>query len=320
MKTTLSTLALCITFGLTGDAGATLCFESPPAVTFEHSAAVFAGVPLGWSIDRSVNRDFQHGMLKYSFAVTHIWKGDVQDTLYIVTRGPRDQGGYEFERDEHYIVYAYESRGHLMVGECSRSSKVREALWDRYWLPEATVVRSGVEISRITLEDIFTAFASEDERLRSKAATALWGIEERRSEIVARLSDVIRGKEQGDRWRAAFALRMIGPDAESAVPDLAWALENGDKSLREVAIRAIVQILGIRSLDYIVIALSDSSAPVREFAYGRAAHLAHVMDERFREEEVKRLSESDAYGDPRLRSAVVEILRLLREPDVRNRR
>lgn len=69
---------------------------------------------------------------KVGFRVSTVWKGDVAESVELVTPTTGESCGYAFEEDTNYIVYASGSaiRGGYTVDICSRTAPLVEARAD----------------------------------------------------------------------------------------------------------------------------------------------------------------------------------------------
>jgi len=67
--------------------------------------------------------DSVQGLFTVRLAVGQVWKGDVSDTIRVVTREPRGACGFYFVQRERHLVFAYRTpAGQLEVTMCSPSA------------------------------------------------------------------------------------------------------------------------------------------------------------------------------------------------------
>jgi len=87
------------------------CLSPPePLEAMKRSDYVLAGVvidreALGPSPHVASGDTFWIEKVRWEFSVTVVWKGPVQDTVYVYTTRSEASCGYEFEVGEHYLVY-----------------------------------------------------------------------------------------------------------------------------------------------------------------------------------------------------------------------
>ena len=123
---------------------AALLFPSKPAVALcpamctcvwqrdgakarEQATAVMEGVALDSTLGAPLT-DSTQGFVTVRLVVGQLWKGDLPDTVGVVTRDPGSAGGFRFVRGERYLVFAYRNpSGELEVSMCRASVPWNEA-------------------------------------------------------------------------------------------------------------------------------------------------------------------------------------------------
>lgn len=96
----------------------------PPRAAFEESDAVFSG---------RVVRVHGAGLLGAgstivaTVQVQQVWKGPVRARLSVITESDGAACGYSFQRGREVLIYAYEHRGDLGTGLCTRTALLSEA-------------------------------------------------------------------------------------------------------------------------------------------------------------------------------------------------
>jgi hypothetical protein len=174
------------------------------------ATAVFAGIPVSVYDPNKGPLISSEGPLIYSFVVTHVWRGDVAETLRVTTRRYSASCGYEFELGRHYLVHAGASDGSLWTTQCSDNDPVEYALWDRYWLPDPIFVSGEMPLSPVRTEDLVEALDSDDRRLQFAAAYALAHLDDQREDVIEVLQDVVRNLRPGNQGAAIGAQREVG--------------------------------------------------------------------------------------------------------------
>jgi len=114
---------------------------SPSATPIEArdgGAAVFAGRvtdvntpdPNSYTLFRS---------MAVTFAVSHVWKGNVGSSIVIGTSRDGASCGYTFDIGQEYLIYAFEYEGQLVTGICERTRLLADAQTDLAVLGAAQV-------------------------------------------------------------------------------------------------------------------------------------------------------------------------------------
>jgi hypothetical protein len=102
-------------------AGCTCVWERDVSRAKERAAAVLEAVALDSTLGAPVT-DSTLGFVTVRLAVGQVWKGELADTLGVVTRDPGSTCGFSFVRGERYLVFAYRTAGgELEVSMCSPS-------------------------------------------------------------------------------------------------------------------------------------------------------------------------------------------------------
>ena len=263
---TLLLLAAFLSIARHGDASC----PSPasPATEYSRSSLVFAGIATRVGrvdLDPPSFRELHD----VTFLVTGVWKGAIGDTVQVRALERR------FIVGQHYLVYATDFRGNLRTYACTRGGLVENALWDRYWLPDAVSFRPGPKVGKVTLEGLFAALAEPDFRSWYGVDQALGSTPEMRSVILTRLRHIVAGEEAGNPVAAARAIGWMGSAGRSAEPELAWALRNSTGEGRAAALGALRTVTEWGSShQYVFTALEDTSSALLAVACEMTAYLS----------------------------------------------
>lgn len=255
-----------------------------PERAYGMASLVFSGVVLSAApVDSSTPAiaEYINGVetehLLVTLLVTAVWKGAIGDTIHVqTTHGP-------FEVGKHYLVYttghpAGFPHRHARYGPApitvmsGRGRPLEYALLDRYRLPAPVSFRPGPPVAKITLEDLFMALDSPDQRMRLEAFLALVSITEARPIVIPRLRSIVRGKAPGDRRFAIKALGTMRSAASAAEPELAWAMSNGNGMERAAALYALSVVGSADSMPrYLTRAFADTANEL----LAEACYLSH---------------------------------------------
>ncbi|WP_027084415.1 hypothetical protein [Cohnella panacarvi] len=105
----------------------------------ERSHVVF----LGKVTDKGGTKKFDHGRLrKYSFEVDQAWKGTNEKHITIYSYdGPGASCGFEFEKNQVYLVYSYKGDNNLFqTNLCSGNLNLSQASDDLQQLGDGTII------------------------------------------------------------------------------------------------------------------------------------------------------------------------------------
>ncbi len=122
--------------GNTGQAYACSCAgPGSPSEELEQFDAVFTGrvVSIQHSFDPDAAPYSPRDRTTVGFEVSAVWKGDVQETMYVTTAPSDASCGFSFVEGEEYIVYGYDSSradDGYSVGLCSRTALLGQAQAD----------------------------------------------------------------------------------------------------------------------------------------------------------------------------------------------
>ena len=145
---------LCLVFVIIVSARGYECSPPPSVqVSLNKSAAVFVGEVIAEEY-RAVNTDSigkpaTSKALVIKLKVMRLWKGDVDEEVYLYTSGRKYSNGTEsldaedfrFHKGERYLVYAFRRDGHLQTHGCTRTRRVTEADADLRELGEGELPR-----------------------------------------------------------------------------------------------------------------------------------------------------------------------------------
>ena len=122
--------------GNTGQAYACSCAgPGSPSEELEQFDAVFTGrvVSIQHSLDLDATAYSRRDRTTVGFEVSAVWKGDVQEKMYITTAPTGVSCGFTFVEGEEYIVYGYDGNhadDGYSVGLCSRTALLGQAQAD----------------------------------------------------------------------------------------------------------------------------------------------------------------------------------------------
>jgi len=260
------------------------CMEISPEQAFGYADRVFAGIVVAQQQYSSKNESagtrlpvFRDGV-EFTFAVTNVWKGAVEETIRVRSSGFGGACGYEFATGTHYLVYAHATKdGALGSGLCSGNGPVDLAIWDRYWLPKARVVDAKHAVRSISTSELIGLLGSEDLNQSFPASRALGGTPKAREEVLPILRGIMRGTRPGNPANAARAIGQMGEGGREAEPDLTWLLGHGSGKARAAALEALIR-LGDPALTNrsILKGLSDPTWECLLAACSESTRLAHA--------------------------------------------
>jgi hypothetical protein len=93
----------------------------------EQATAVMEGVALDSTFGARVT-DSSQGFVTVRLVVGQVWKGELPDTVGVVTRDPGSACGFRFVQGERYLVFAHRTPGgELEVSMCSPSVRWNQA-------------------------------------------------------------------------------------------------------------------------------------------------------------------------------------------------
>lgn len=120
------------------------CASADAKGKLERSNVVF----LGKVIDKGGTTKFDHGRLrKYSFEVDQAWKGTSEKRIIIYSYdGPGASCGFEFEKEQVYLVYSYKGDNNLLqTNLCSGNLVLSQATDDLQQLGNGTKINDSGE-------------------------------------------------------------------------------------------------------------------------------------------------------------------------------
>ncbi|WP_456276936.1 hypothetical protein [Bacillus sp. AK128] len=113
------------------------CVPSPPVEEeLERANSVFSGKVL--SIEEDTSNEFEP--IKVTFQVNEIWKGENTSQISVYTARDSASCGFNFSKDESYLVYAIQNEGILKTGICSLTKELSRANDDLTILGEGEVL------------------------------------------------------------------------------------------------------------------------------------------------------------------------------------
>jgi HEAT repeat protein len=191
----------------------------------------------------------------------------------------------------------------------------------------AAVVRLGPK-AREAVPALTKLLASPELQTKDVAILALGAVGPEAASAVPALIDSLGHENFNLVWHACNALEKMGETAAPAVPRLLTLMKEGNTSVRRhaaAALGGIGPVGGQKSLQSLVDALNDQSAPVRDaavialgqlgpFAEGALPHISAALDEKiFTTPVTAARSFWQISGDPSQSLAIY--LALLHEPD-----
>jgi HEAT repeat protein len=127
----------------------------------------------------------------------------------------------------------------------SRDDKVADLLADLR-SPDPAVadqaVRQFVMMGEPAVPALIAAVKDPEPRVRTAAASALWGLGPKARTAVTALAETLADADDGVRLAAVMALEAVGPDAAPAVPALARAVRDRNGNVRLWAAKALGRI------------------------------------------------------------------------------
>lgn len=123
------------------DARACSCGPSPPPLdALEGADTVFRG-----KVTDATDTEFEMmGELwegrSFTFQAVRIWKGSANSRIIVTTGMGYGDCGYQFQKGEEYLVYAYENDNGLRTNICTRTAHIADAAVDLKALPNPSQV------------------------------------------------------------------------------------------------------------------------------------------------------------------------------------
>ena len=127
------------------------CAPVTPKEAFDASACVFDGVVIG----STEIGEFREGKMRlgstvqYTFEVSKIWKGEVADTLRILTSKYPESCGVRFNVGDRYIVYAYRPNISLFTSLCSGNMPMNDKNLNEANFPKPIWTKKKIEKRKI---------------------------------------------------------------------------------------------------------------------------------------------------------------------------
>jgi hypothetical protein len=202
----------------------------------ERSAAVFAGVPVAAN-------DVMAGALYvssadpivYTFVVSSVWKGDIEDTLRVASERDGSSCGYEFRLGQDYLVFANRRHGVLWTGECSGTGAVFSSEWNLYGLPEPQWPTPAGQDTLLSYVNWVAALSSDNAFEATCAAKMLASLTSERDRVIEVFRAALRqGPPNSDV--VLRRLHSLGDDARRLAPDVVWLVNNGKADERATAL------------------------------------------------------------------------------------
>jgi HEAT repeat protein len=103
-------------------------------------------------------------------------------------------------------------------------------------------VRQLVEMGEPAVPALILALKDPEARVRSAAASALWGLGPKARNAVPTLAEALADNDEGVRLGVVMALESVGRDAAAAVPALSRAVRDRDGNVRLWAAKALGKI------------------------------------------------------------------------------
>jgi hypothetical protein len=290
------------------------CIQVSPEHAFANADRVFAGRMIARRSLDPPRPPVEAGGLhvlqpadgaEFTFAVTNVWKGAVEETIRVRSAGFGGGCGYNFPSGTHHLVYASERWGALWTGLCTRNAEIRHAIWDRLWLPNARVLRADHAVTRLTTEEVLELLNGSDPDLRYRAGEALGGSPGIRGAVLPVLRDLVRGRRPGDPSAAARALGWMSGGGRAAEDDLGWLLAHGSGGERASALAALVRVCGSGSSRYILAALSDPTPECLEQACREAPRLSRADSLEFGQPAAQRLARLVEHPNAQVRAQAI---------------
>lgn len=92
---------------------------APPLEAKEQAAAVFSGTV--------ISQESSQFEVKVNFKVQRVWKGNIGDTVSVITNTNSAACGINFSDRQSYLVYAFENQNQLRTNLCSRTQLLSRA-------------------------------------------------------------------------------------------------------------------------------------------------------------------------------------------------
>jgi len=269
---TLRALATVAALVAAGSAARTAHAFPNPEQCYEGAQVVFVGIPIGRRTleAQETAHSRPRPVFEFTFAVTHVWKGDAPETLQVQTEQRLDCDRL-FDYERPWLVYAQLRQG-VVTAQCGPcGGPVDRAIWDLRWLGVPRTGRIGHPLRRPSLDELVTDLSSPDWSVRSNAAHALATEREHPDSAIAHLTAVAMGTEPGDPLSAVSGLddacsglSMSQGYSKPACKSLLKILRCGLTPARSAALRAF-DLAGdctIRNCDVTETALQDTAPEV----------------------------------------------------------
>jgi hypothetical protein len=114
-----------------GDSHACSCAVSrSPQVELQKNSAVFSGKVIAVKKPFKLLIRSSADPVNVTFLVDRVWKGDVGKKVSLITAMSGPSCGFDFDKNEEYLVYAYGDMANLEAGLCSRTQAFQTASED----------------------------------------------------------------------------------------------------------------------------------------------------------------------------------------------
>ena len=253
----------------TGDRAA---HPSEPAVNkaIAESEVIFVGNPFAVHdpVPFSVRLPEEEMVIDIGFQVLRAWKDSARDTVWVRTLRSPQAGGWSFNPEFTYLVYARRYGDVIWTDACSRSRLARNAETDLYYLGKPSFDDGSGGVEEVTIETLLQTVRDNTGTRRLLAIHAVAGIEEEAERVLPVLEEVYRTGQGSERSEAINAMARMRARARSRLPLLLEASADSAAYIRQAAAGALGEV-GDDSpevLDALVRLTADEETVVRGMA------------------------------------------------------
>ena len=130
-----------------GSALACSCLESAPCQAYGEASAVFVGTVIDSRVITTKQDKYERGTRAVRLSVDTPFRGVRDPEVEVTTGMGGGDCGFRFVPTKQYLVYAYENKGKLSTGICSRTRSVSSAAEDLSYIRGLAKAKPGATIS-----------------------------------------------------------------------------------------------------------------------------------------------------------------------------
>ncbi|MFN2512660.1 MAG: carboxypeptidase regulatory-like domain-containing protein [Pyrinomonadaceae bacterium] len=130
-----------------GNALACSCLESAPCQAYGEASAVFVGTVIDSRVITTKRDKYERSKRAVRLSVDTPFRGVTGSEVELTTGMGGGDCGFGFVLNKQYLVYAYENKGKLSTGICSRTRSISSAAEDLSYIHGLAKAKPGATIS-----------------------------------------------------------------------------------------------------------------------------------------------------------------------------